>query len=99
MIYPVRIIRRADNDIDNLIDFIDKRLNAPITAEKFSKGIYKSILSLHKQAHIYSVFDKKYFKKTNSKIRQINDKGFAIIYTIEKYTVNVLRIIHGSLII
>ncbi len=98
MKYSVRITKRADQDIDDLIDYIENNLSAPMTAEKFSRGIYKKIVSLQTQANIYPLSAQESVQKYSLTVRRVNYKGFAIIYTIEDTKVIIHRIIHGSLI-
>jgi len=97
--YSVRITKRADQDIDDLIDYIENNLSAPMTAEKFARGIYQKIISLQTHAGIYPISIQESVQKYGSNVRRINYKDFAIIYTVEDGKVIIHRIIHGSLII
>ncbi len=96
--YLVRITKRADQDIDDLIDYIENNLSAPMAAEKFSKGIYRKIISLQTQAGIHPISTQESIQKYGSNVRRVNYRGFVIIYTIENNKVIIRRIVHGSLI-
>jgi hypothetical protein len=69
--YSVYLSKEAQNDIEDLTDFIAFVLKAPITSKRYAEGIVKELNHLEKYTGSIRVSSQKY----NSKIRRQTPAG------------------------
>jgi plasmid stabilization system protein ParE len=98
MTYTVKFTYQANKNIHDITSYIKNNLYAPFTAEQFLRGIYARIAALETDASVHAISTYRDVLIFGDKSRQINYKGFVIIYTIHDDIVLVHRIIHGSII-
>ena len=96
--FRVSISEKAQEDIINLIDYIEDTYKAPLTAERYLKGLFKSIFSLENYAQSIQVSDKKDVLRFGMNARIINHKNVTIIYTVHGMDAIVRAVISSKLI-
>jgi plasmid stabilization system protein ParE len=96
--YAVRITKKAQIDIYQVIDHISNFYKAPITAEKYLIGLYDAIFSLTNLAESIRISTKSDILKYGINARTIIYKKLIIVYTVHGRIVLVKAIISGSLI-
>ena len=96
--YRVVFSKEAERDIDNLTDIIKYKYKAPITAFNYVQGLLNEIFTLSKFPEVYAEKSYLAFSHYADKIRRINYKRMAIIYTVQDKTVFIHRIIPASMI-
>ncbi|MDR2234440.1 MAG: type II toxin-antitoxin system RelE/ParE family toxin [Tannerella sp.] len=99
MTYTIQYKPQALNDIEGVIDYIEKELFAPLAAERFAKGLFATIDKLRMNAGIFAISTLQDVLCYESNARTVGYKKFTIIYSVHGNKVIVHRIIHGSLII
>jgi plasmid stabilization system protein ParE len=96
--FTINLTPSAIQDIESVIDYIEKELFAPLAAANFFRGIYAKIKELEVSAAVYAKSTFQDVLVYGNNARHITYKGFTIIYTIHINSVVVHRIVHSSLI-
>lgn len=94
--YSVFISKEAQDDIEELADFIAHVLKSPNTSKRYTEGIIKELEHLEKYAGSIRVSDQKTIKAFGAHLRRVNYKSHCIIYSIHKNVVLVHRIVLQS---
>ena len=94
--YSVFISKEAQDDIEELADFIAHVLKSPITSKRYTEGIIKELEHLEKYAGSLRVSNQKTIKVLGTQLRRVNYKSHCIIYSIHKNVVLVHRILLQS---
>jgi plasmid stabilization system protein ParE len=94
--YSVFISKEAQDDIEELADFIAHVLKSPITSKRYTEGIIKELEHLEKYAGSIRVSNQKTIKAFGTQLRRVNYKSHCIIYSIRKKVVLVHRILLQS---
>ena len=98
MTYTIRYSLQAVEDIEKVIDYIERELFAPVAAERFAKGIFAKIDQLKFNAHVFPVSIYEDVCEYDVAVRHVTYEKFTIIYSIHDKRIVIHRIIHGSLI-
>jgi len=98
MNFTIKYRPKAIEDIEQVIDYIEQELFAPIAAERFAKGLFAKIDKLKENASIFAISTYEDVLQYGQNARTVVYKGFTVIYTIHGHYVIVHRIIHGSFI-
>jgi plasmid stabilization system protein ParE len=98
MAYFIHLTETAKQDIEQVIDYIEQELFAPVAAENFLRGIYGQIAVLESHAGTFAISAYRDVLAYGHNARHVIYRSFVIIYTIHGSVVIVHRIIHGSLI-
>jgi plasmid stabilization system protein ParE len=94
--YEINILPSARKDINKLHDYIAIDLCAPITAEKYLRGVYATIAKLAWLGGSIGVsLNKNLRRQYGTSVRTINYKNMTIIYTVHGNLVAVHRVIAG----
>jgi plasmid stabilization system protein ParE len=96
--YLIHLTETVKQDVEQVIDYIEHELFAPVAAENFLRGIYGQIAALESYAGIFAISAYRDVLAYGRNARHVIYQGFAIIYTIHGSVVVVHRIVHGSLI-
>ena len=80
--FLVEVSEEAQADIIRLIDYIENTYKAPMTAEKYLKGLYREIFGLENYAESIRISDKKSVLRFGVNARSIRYKNVSIIYTV-----------------
>ena len=81
--YGILVSPEAEDDIDNIYDYIAFNLFSPATAEKYIDGIYDTIRSLALTGNMFAVnYGKSLQRQYGPHVRTIRYKKMAIIYTV-----------------
>ncbi len=94
--YSVFLSKEAQDDIENLTDFITKVLKSPITSKRYTEGIIRELIHLEKYAGSVRVSNQNAFRGFGTQLRRVNYKSHSIIYSIHKNIVVVHRIVLQS---
>lgn len=94
--YSVYLSKEAQDDIEELADFIAIVLKSPITSKRYAEGIIKELEHLEKYAGSIRVSNQKIIKAFGTQLRRVNYKSHSIIYSIRKNIVIVHRIVLQS---
>jgi hypothetical protein len=97
--YSVYLSKEAQDDIDELSDFIAVVHKSPVTSRKYAEGIVKELIHLEKYAGSIRVTNLSKFKVFGTQLRRVNYKSHSIIYSIRKNIVVVHRIVLQSSIL
>lgn len=96
--YQVVVSEEAKSDIDNLFDFIVTEYKSELTANRYINGLENTIQSLSQSAEIYQLQTSPFFTQFGNKVRRINYKKMAVIYSIYGRYVYIQRIVASSTI-
>jgi plasmid stabilization system protein ParE len=96
--FTINLTPLAKEDIESIIDYIEKELFAPLAAANFFRGIYAKIKELEITAAVYAKSTYQDVLIYGNNARHVSYKGFVVIYTIHTNRVVVHRIVHSSLI-
>jgi plasmid stabilization system protein ParE len=94
--YSVFLSKEAQDDIEELADFITNALQSPLTSKRYAEGIVKELVHLEKYAGSIRVTNQKTFSVFGTQLRRVNYKSHSIIYSIRKNVVVVHRIVLQS---
>ncbi|MDR1402411.1 MAG: type II toxin-antitoxin system RelE/ParE family toxin [Tannerellaceae bacterium] len=97
-IYNIHYSDSAEEDLNELYNVICYTYLAPITANKYVKGLNDIIRELEKNPEIYAIQTRPSLQQYGQNVRRINYKKMAIIYTIHGHVVYIHRIVAASLI-
>jgi plasmid stabilization system protein ParE len=96
--YEITILKKAFQDIDDLFKYITEIHKAPLTAKKYTQGLFNEVRKLSIYANATPIATNISLKKYGKYPRRINFKKHAIIYTVSENKVVIKRIIPASLI-
>lgn len=96
--YRVAVSQNAQNDLDDLTNFIAFELKSPLTSLRYTNGIIKEMKRLHLHAGSISISSQKFVLQYGKFARHVNYKSHTIIYTIQGENVIIERIIPSALI-
>ncbi|MEA4950817.1 MAG: type II toxin-antitoxin system RelE/ParE family toxin [Petrimonas sp.] len=96
--FHVVVSEEAASDIDNLFDFIVTEYKSELTATRYINGLERTIQSLSQSPEIYRLQTASFFMQFDSKVRRINYKKMAIIYSVYGHYVYIQRIVASSTI-
>jgi plasmid stabilization system protein ParE len=97
--YNIRFTPIAEQDLNELYDYVAYELSLPITAQKYRAGILETIDSLAEYADAHPISQREYLQAFYGPFaRTIRYKKMSIIYNIIGSQVLIRRIIAGSLI-
>lgn len=96
--YVVRITKKAQNDIYQVIDHISNIYKAPITAEIFLIGLYDVLFSLENSAESIRISTKSDILKYGINARSIVYKKLVIVYAVHRKIILVKAVVSGALI-
>jgi plasmid stabilization system protein ParE len=97
--YRVELSQQSIDDLEELADAISFTYNSPMTSKRYMKGLKAKIKSLAKNPESYPIRFNLSLFQYGIFVRRVNYKKMAIIYSINKNTVHIHRIIASSLII
>ena len=95
MQYEVRVARAAQNDIDNIVDYIARELENPIAAVNMADSIVDEIQSLSHMPKRYRVYPREPWKSMKTRFLPI--KNFIIMFRVDDTSkiVGILRVFYG----
>lgn len=96
--YDIHYTKQAENDLDELAQYIGFGCFAPLTAKRYIDGLYARIQWLETSAEIFPVVPELSYSMGFS-VRQVNYNKMAILYSVEDHDVFIHRIIAQSLIV
>lgn len=96
--FEITILKKALQDIDELVKYIIEVHKAPLTAKKYTQGLVSEVRNLSIYAEAIPISTNKTLQKYGKYPRRVNFKKHAIIYTVHKNKVIIKRIIPASLI-
>ncbi len=96
--FQVVVSEEAKSDIDNLFDFIVTEYKSEYTANRYISGLENTIQTLTQSAEIYQLQTTPFFKQFGNKVRRINYKKMAVIYSIYGPYVYIQRVVASSII-
>ena len=102
--YDIFISEQANKDFDDLEFAIKHEYQSPLTAFRYLQGLKNKINELKIFAEIYTIETSEFYQQFGFKVRRINYKNMAVIYTIHenieyKSIVFIRRVMPASLII
>jgi len=102
--YGIFISEQANKDFDDLEFAIKYEYQSPQTAFRYLQGLKNKIKELEVSAEIYAIETGKFYQQFGFRVRRINYKKMAIIYTVHenieyKSFVCIRRVMPASLII
>ena len=102
--YDIFISEQANNDFDDLEFVIKHEYHSPLTAFRYLQGLKNKINELKIFAEIYAIETNEFYLQFGFRVRRINYKNMAIIYTTHenieyKSFVCIRRVMTASLII
>lgn len=92
MIYHILYTKTAKQDIDNIYNYISNKLFNPMAASTLIRKIIKTIDILETMPFKFCLY--KFKSKENNMIRYIPINNYLIFYTVEKFSVYILRILY-----
>ena len=99
-LYRIIVLPAAEDDIDNVYDYIAFEKHSLMTAERYVKGIYITIYGLALNGHSYGInYTDSLQRRYGRNVRTAPYKKMSIIYTIMGNFVIVHRVVAGSMII
>ena len=96
--YRVAVAQNAQNDLDDLTNFIAFELKSPITSLRYTNGIVAEMKKLRFHAGSISISTQRFVLQYGKSARHVNYKKHTIIYTIQGENVIIERIIASALI-
>ena len=96
--YNLIITENAQNDIDGYVDTIINSYDAPKTAKKHYDALYEVFRKIKKYPTANPIRYNTYLSQYGYNVRRVNFKKMAIIYTINKNTIYIHRVIPSGLI-
>jgi len=96
--YNVIYSLEADEDINNLFEFIVFQYKAPLTAFKYVQGLLDEIKRLSRSAESFSIQTRKSLQQYGPYPRRVNYKKMAIIYNVINDVVYIRRVIPANTI-
>ncbi|SRR5690554_5886451 len=96
--FQVVVSEEAKSDIDNLFDFIVTEYKSEFTANRYISGLENTIQTLTQSAEIYQLQTTPFFKQFGDKVRRVNYKKMAVIYSVYGHYVYIQRVIASSII-
>lgn len=96
--YKVAVSLNAQNDLDDLTNFIAFELKSPLTSLRYTNGIIASMRKLSLHASSISISKHKFALRYGKQTRHVTYKKHTIIYSIQGDYVVIERIIASSLI-
>ena len=97
--YQIKVLKQSIKDLDDLAAYITESCNAPLTAKRYTEGILAEIRSLRNYAESIQFSTREsILLKFGTNIRRINYKKHAILFTVQRNTIVIHRILVGSLI-
>jgi plasmid stabilization system protein ParE len=98
--YTIYLLSEADQDIEELYDYIAYVLKEPVTALDYRDGIYYAIKKLAIYGGSLAISQRGYLRKHyGSTVRTVTYKKMAIIYSVIDNIILILRVMPGSLIL
>jgi len=96
--FRVAVSLNAQNDLDELTNFIAFELKSPLTALRYTNGIIAEMKKLSFHASSISISTHKFILQYGKYARHVTYKKHAIIYTIQGDNVVIEGVIASSLI-
>lgn len=96
--YRVAVSQNAQNDLNDLTNFIAFELKSPITSLRYTNGIIAEMKKLSLHAGSISISTQRFVLQYGISARHVNYKKHSIIYTIRGEYVIIERIIASGLI-
>ena len=96
--YDIIVNPEAEQDLINLIDYIENDCSAPLSAKRYSEGLKERILWLETGAEVFTVVPELTYE-FGFEVRRLNYKKMTVLYTIKRDEVYILRILPSSMII
>ena len=96
--YRVKISPEANDDIQGLFNVIAYGFKSYNTAERYVKGLRKTIKDLKNTAGAYRVQTRPFFLQYGLFVYRVNYKKMAVVYTIENDLVVIRRIVPSNII-
>jgi len=96
--YRVAVSKNAQNDLNNLTNFIAFELKSPITSLRYANGIIDEMKKLRFHANSISISTHSFVLRYGKFARHVSYKKHTIIYTIQGENVIIERIIASALI-
>jgi len=101
--YDIFISEQANKDFDDLEFAIKYEYQSPLTAFRYLQGLKNKINELKIFAEIYAIETSEFYQQFGFRVRRINYKNMAIIYTIHENIeyenfVFIRRVIPASLV-
>lgn len=96
--FCVEVSEDAQNDIISLIDYIENTYKAPLTAEKYLKGLYRIIFSLENYAESIQISNQKSVLKYGMNAKSVVYKNVVVIYTVHGNKAIIRAVTAGKLI-
>ncbi|GHV77900.1 translation repressor RelE [Spirochaetia bacterium] len=93
--YKVEIMPQATDDLENIYDYISRKLKAPVAAQRLMLNIEKAILGLKDMAPVYPKCQDETLSKKG--YRKLIIKNYIAFYIVdeEKKTAVVTRVLYG----
>ena len=97
--YRVIISPGAEDDIDDLFDYIAYEVKNPVAALQYREGILETIDRLATLAGVFAISTNEYLRRRyGADVRTVVYKKMTIVYNIIDDVVCVERVIAGSLV-
>lgn len=94
--YKIHFTKECKREMDNIYDYISKRLYSPNSAKALMKMVEKAIYNLKEMPELHNII--KQYGSLNMEFRRIVIKNYIILYTIseEDKTVNIVHMYYGK---
>ena len=96
--YRVAVSQNAQEDLDDLTNFIAFELKSPITSLRYTNGIIAEMKKLSIHAGSISISTQRFVLQYGKSARQVSYKKHTIIYTIQGENVIIEGIVASALI-
>jgi len=94
--YKIYFTKECKKEMDNIYQYISRKLYSPSSAKTLMKKIQDSIYNLREMPNMYSVI--KQYDELKLQFRKIVIKNYIIIYTVneENKIVNIVHMYYGK---
>jgi len=96
--YKLIIKEKAQEDIDQYIDYIIYNYDAPLTAKKHYDDLYNVLRKIEQYPMANPIRYHSSLSQYGYNVRRVNYKKMAILYTVNGHCINIHRIIASQLL-
>ncbi|MDR0864619.1 MAG: type II toxin-antitoxin system RelE/ParE family toxin [Candidatus Symbiothrix sp.] len=98
--YTIRLSTEAEEDIDNLYDYIANELMLPFTADKYVGGIFETIEKLSVYGGSIPINQRQYLQVNYGPgARTVTYKKMTIVFNVIRNAIFIRRIMPGSMVL